>query len=54
VQFVAGLQPAVLVGSGVLALGAIAALFVPSIASQRVQTATRTSSGEAEGAGAAA
>lgn len=54
VQFVAGLQPAVLVGSGVLALGAIAALFVPSIASQRVQTATSTRSGEAKGAGAAA
>jgi nitrate/nitrite transporter NarK len=54
VQFVAGLQPAVLVGSGMLAIGAIAALFVPSIASQRVQTATRTRSGEAEGAGAAA
>ena len=54
VQFVAGLQPAVLVGSGVLAIGAIAALFVPSIASQRARTATRTRSGEAEGAGAAA
>jgi EmrB/QacA subfamily drug resistance transporter len=54
VQFVAGLQPAVLVGSGVLALGAIAALFVPSIASQRARTTTRTRSGEAEGAGAAA
>ena len=54
VQFVAGLQPAVLVGSGVLAIGAIAALFVPSIASQRARTTTRTRSGEAEGAGAAA
>ena len=53
-QFVAGLQPAVLVGSGVLAIGAIAALFVPSIASQRARTTTRTRSGEAEGAGAAA
>jgi EmrB/QacA subfamily drug resistance transporter len=54
VQFVAGLQPAVLVGSGVLALGAIAALFVPGIASQRVQTAGRARAGASGEAGAAA
>jgi MFS family permease len=54
VQFVAGLQPAVLVGSGVLALGAIAALFVPGIASQRARTVERITSGDAEGAGAVA
>ena len=54
VQFVAGLQPAVLVGSGVLALGAIAALFVPGIASRRAQTAERARGGAPEEAGAAA
>jgi MFS family permease len=54
VQFVAGLQPAVLVGSGVLALGAMAALFVPGIASQRARTAERRTSSETEGAGAVA
>jgi hypothetical protein len=51
---VAGLQPAVLVGSGVLALGAMAALFVPGIASQRARTAERRTSSETEGAGAVA
>jgi hypothetical protein len=54
VQFVAGLQPAVLVGSGVLALGAIAALFVPGIAAQRAQTAERARGSAPEEAGAAA
>jgi EmrB/QacA subfamily drug resistance transporter len=53
-QFVAGLQPAVLVGSGVLALGAIAALFVPGIASQRSQAAARPRAVEPEEAGVAA
>jgi EmrB/QacA subfamily drug resistance transporter len=53
-QFVDGLQPAVLVGSAVLALGAVAALFVPGIASQRARTITRVSAGDRGEAGAAA
>jgi hypothetical protein len=42
------------VGSGVLALGAIAALFVPGIAAQRAQTAERARGSAPEEAGAAA
>ena len=53
VQFVAGLQPAVLVGSGVLAVGALAALMVPG-RSLRPRAVAPAPIGEREEAGAAA
>jgi MFS family permease len=53
VQFVAGLQPAVLVGSGVLAVGALAALMVPG-RSLRPRAVEPAPIGEREKAGAAA
>jgi MFS family permease len=53
-QFVDGLQPAVLVGSGVLAVGAIAALMVPGRRALRARTVRRAGLGDAEEAGAAA
>ena len=53
-QFVDGLQPAVLVGSGVLALGAIAALMVPGRRALRSPSVRRATRGDAEEAGAAA
>ncbi|HYA00078.1 MAG TPA: DHA2 family efflux MFS transporter permease subunit [Candidatus Binatia bacterium] len=46
--FVDGLQPAVLVGSGVLALGAIAALMVPSLRRLRADAAAHARAGELE------
>jgi hypothetical protein len=52
--FVDGLQPAVLVGSGVLALGALAALMVPGRRALRSGSVRRTTLGDAEEAGAAA
>ena len=53
-QFVDGLQPAVLVGSGVLALGAIAALMVPGRRALRPPTVERAPVGTADQVGAAA
>ena len=53
-QFVAGLQPAVLVGSGVLAVGALAALMVPGRALRHHRAVEPVPSGEREEAGAAA
>jgi len=44
-QFVDGLQPAVLVGSGVVALGALAALFVPGLRALRPRTVAPVSLG---------
>jgi len=52
--FVNGLQPAVLVGSGVLAVGAVAALLVPGLRSTRSRTEARVRVAEAEEVGAAA
>jgi hypothetical protein len=52
-QFVDGLQPAVLVGSGVVALGALAALFVPGLRALRPRTVAPVSLGGHEEAGAA-
>jgi len=53
-QFVDGLQPAVLVGSGVLAVGAVAALMVPGVRSLRRRAAGQPIFGDADEAGAAA
>jgi EmrB/QacA subfamily drug resistance transporter len=53
-QFVDGVRPAVLVGSGVLALGACAALMVPGMRSLRPRAAKRATVGDAEEAGAVA